>query len=416
MIRWKSLIFCWNSSRVGNAISDSSLIGVPSCFLRRAQDGEVDEIDAGVGFQQVAPGALAGVRLARDEQHAKLVAHAVDGNDGAVVDRGEFVFERRGFDLDDVLSGVRDRDLRVDGSAGRDGAAVEHFTVAPDGNLGRCRRGALVLDAIDDGLRLADDAEARRRHQHHAAVAFVAGAGDKRMDRRADAQRRDLGRDIVHASVGEHDCARHAVGRHVGQHGAQRREQPRAVGLAVGFAGFDEAHVETRDAAEPLGQQRARGLGLLEAVAEILARALVDHHRHDRGQRLAILARERRVRQRQHHHGESERRARPAAAPRKRQQSHEHDRNRDRHPQHIGRNQRREVDAETHVAFLLSQPFQQRRDVDLVGLVVAGERVHHDVDAGAERRSRAGAARPAPAAAWTGRRRGSPRRRRNRSR
>src|SRR5262245_40820938 len=32
----------------------------------------------------------------------------------------------------------------------------------------------------------------------------------------------------------------------------------------------------------------------------------------------------------------------------------------------------------------LSQPFEQRRNVDLVGLVVAGERVHHDVDAGAE--------------------------------
>src|SRR5262245_60100947 len=33
----------------------------------------------------------------------------------------------------------------------------------------------------------------------------------------------------------------------------------------------------------------------------------------------------------------------------------------------------------------LSQPFEQRRNVALVGLVVAGERVHHDVDAGAER-------------------------------
>ena len=32
MINWNSLIFCWNSSRVGNAINDSSLIGVPSCF------------------------------------------------------------------------------------------------------------------------------------------------------------------------------------------------------------------------------------------------------------------------------------------------------------------------------------------------------------------------------------------------
>src|SRR5215472_5720052 len=33
----------------------------------------------------------------------------------------------------------------------------------------------------------------------------------------------------------------------------------------------------------------------------------------------------------------------------------------------------------------LPQPLQQRRNVDLIGLVVAGERVHHDVDAGAER-------------------------------
>src|ERR1700704_7007169 len=38
----------------------------------------------------------------------------------------------------------------------------------------------------------------------------------------------------------------------------------------------------------------------------------------------------------------------------------------------------------TALSLLLSQPFQQRRNVDLVGLVVAGERVHHDVDAGAE--------------------------------
>src|SRR3954452_10542763 len=32
----------------------------------------------------------------------------------------------------------------------------------------------------------------------------------------------------------------------------------------------------------------------------------------------------------------------------------------------------------------LPEPFDQRRRVHLVGLVVAGERVHHDVDAGAE--------------------------------
>src|SRR6202022_5162258 len=36
------------------------------------------------------------------------------------------------------------------------------------------------------------------------------------------------------------------------------------------------------------------------------------------------------------------------------------------------------------IALLLPEPFDQRRRVHLVGLVVAGQRIHHDVDAGAE--------------------------------
>src|SRR5215510_9757682 len=44
----------------------------------------------------------------------------------------------------------------------------------------------------------------------------------------------------------------------------------------------------------------------------------------------------------------------------------------------------RGVNAILYCMALLPQPFDQRRRVHLVGLVVAGERVHHDVDAGAE--------------------------------
>ena len=168
------MIFCWNSSRVGNAISDSSLIGVPSCFSGGRRMVKCTRSTLASDFEQVAPGALAGMRLAGHQQHAQLVAHAVDRDHGAVVDRGELALQRRGLDLDDVRAGVRDRNLRVDGVAGRDGAAVQHLAVAADRDLGRRRPRALVLDAIDDGLRLADDAEARRRHQHDAAVALVA--------------------------------------------------------------------------------------------------------------------------------------------------------------------------------------------------------------------------------------------------
>src|SRR6266446_2945872 len=140
-------------------------------LFRRAQNREVHKIDAGVRLQKISPGALAGMRFAGNQQHAQFVTYAVDRHHGAVVDRRQLVFERRSFDFDDVRAGMRDRDLRVDGVARRDAAALQHLAVAADGDLGGRGPRALVLDAIDDGLRLANDAEARRRHQHHAAVA-----------------------------------------------------------------------------------------------------------------------------------------------------------------------------------------------------------------------------------------------------
>ena len=53
--------------------------------------------------------------------------------------------------------------------------------------------------------------------QHHAAVALVRLPGDQRMHRRGEAERRGLGRHVVHAAVGDQDRAGDAVGRHVGE-------------------------------------------------------------------------------------------------------------------------------------------------------------------------------------------------------
>ena len=58
--------------------------------------------------EEVAPGAPAGMRLAGYEQHAQLVAHAIDGNDRAIVDRCQLALKFRRFNLDDVRSGMRD--------------------------------------------------------------------------------------------------------------------------------------------------------------------------------------------------------------------------------------------------------------------------------------------------------------------
>ena len=68
----------------------------------------MDEVDRGVGFQQVAPGALAGMRLAGDQQHAQILADAVDQRDGAVVGVGQLAVGAVDRQLDDVAAGARE--------------------------------------------------------------------------------------------------------------------------------------------------------------------------------------------------------------------------------------------------------------------------------------------------------------------
>ena len=126
---------------------------------------------------------------------------------------------------------------------------------------------------------------------------------------------RGLGRHVVHAPVGDEDGAGDAVGRHVG-----RAPTPSAVNSRVPSVSPSAWPASTKRTSSPgmrpsrSASGGARRLGLLRAVAEILARALVDHHDGDRGQRLAVLARERRIGEREHE--QRERRARAPIAPR----------------------------------------------------------------------------------------------------
>ena len=131
------------------------------------------EIDRGIGLEQIAPGPLAGIRFAGDQKHAQLVAHAVDVDDGAVVDRRQLAGERRRFDLDDIRPAVRDRDIDTLRRADRNRARFHDLAVAADRHQRAPLVGALILHLIGDGLGLADDAEARRGNQGDPAVPLV---------------------------------------------------------------------------------------------------------------------------------------------------------------------------------------------------------------------------------------------------
>ena len=71
---------------------------------------------------------------------------------------------------------------------------------------------------------------------------------------------------------------------------------------------------------------RARGFGLLGAVVEFLARALVDDDDRDRGQRIAVLAGDRGIGERQHEQRDRDDAHIDAARLREHEQEREHDR------------------------------------------------------------------------------------------
>ena len=209
----------------------------------------MDEIDVGVGLQQVAPHALALMRLARHQQHAQLVAHAFDRDDRLAVAVGDLVLHRRDFELDDIRAGVVDRRLDLEvlpdfGVQRRDRLAVAAHR--------HRRRLALIVgidDARDDRLVLADDAEARRLDELDAPVALALVAGDEHMHRRVEAERARRGRDVVGVSVGEQHRAADPLRRRIGQRRAQRGEQLRAAVVEVARAASSTSRTSTLSSA-----------------------------------------------------------------------------------------------------------------------------------------------------------------------
>ena len=196
-------------------------------LVRRPQDGEVDEIDVGVGLQNVAPHPFARMRLAGHQQHAQLVAHAVDRHHRLVVDRGQFVGKFGDLQFENIVAGVIDRRGYFEPFADARLHRGDRLAVAAHGDFGRLAMIVAVEHAGDDGLALADDAEARRFNQLDAPVALALVAGDQHMQRRLEAERRGVGGSVVGNAVGDEDRAGHALGRRVGERFAQARKKAR---------------------------------------------------------------------------------------------------------------------------------------------------------------------------------------------
>ena len=82
---------------------------MPSCFSGGRRIVKWTKIDRRIGFQDIAPDTLAGVRLARDEEHPQTIAHAIDHDDGMIVVERQLARARLDRELENIGSAVVDR-------------------------------------------------------------------------------------------------------------------------------------------------------------------------------------------------------------------------------------------------------------------------------------------------------------------
>ncbi len=149
----------------------------------------MDEIDCGIGFQQIAPGALARVRFARDQKHAQIFANALHRHRHLVVGRCHFALQGINFNLDDMVAGMNDLDLSMGHIAGAHAQPVDQFAINLDADIEPGTAGnAQIIDAEGEGLAVADQAEARRGEEGDATVDFIVATGDQGMQGGAQAK------------------------------------------------------------------------------------------------------------------------------------------------------------------------------------------------------------------------------------
>src|SRR6266702_2607335 len=91
----------------------------------------MDQFDIGVGLEQIAPSALAGIGFARDEQHFQMVAHAVDHGYGLVVDQSQFAIHRLGVEFEHITAAMFEFHRDFDDLTGRRDDPRDDNAVAP---------------------------------------------------------------------------------------------------------------------------------------------------------------------------------------------------------------------------------------------------------------------------------------------
>ena len=268
-------------------------------LLGRAQDRKVHQVDRRVGLEQVAPHPQARIGLARDQQHAQPVAHAVDEEHLPVVARGQLAGQRLGLDLEHRLAGPVQLERHRARRAGLHAQLLAHLAVLAQGDGHRLARtfARQVVDAQGDLLLVAHHAVARHLLDQQPTVLLVALSGQQQVQRRVDAEALEVRRHVVDLAVGQDQDAREARAIDLGQGVAELLEQPRAALAVALHRGLDQ--LERVESFQGPAQLLHGLIDLRRPVADLLRGRAVDQQHRDVVERLPLLADHHRIGERQ---------------------------------------------------------------------------------------------------------------------
>ena len=214
MMRSNSLILRPKRSAVGKAISESSFAGVTSSFSGGRKIVKCTSSTLASARNRLRQLRSPGCGSPETSSTFSRIAHAFDRDAPLCCRAASVRRRRRDFEFDDILAAMLDAHGNVDDVArNRAVGCGSAFAVATHGDRDARHVAARIDDARADDLILADDAKARRLDEFDAAVALALMPGDKRMQRRLEAERLRLRRNVVDDAVGQKDRAADALRR-----------------------------------------------------------------------------------------------------------------------------------------------------------------------------------------------------------
>ena len=140
-------------------------------------------------------------------------------------------------------------------------------------------------------------------------------AGDERVERPAETERRRVAGNVVNDAVGDGDDPRDALARQVADGGGESSEKTRAVVLAA-ILDLDDAQIHAIDRGEALLHLGARRIRLPRPLGDRLRAGAIDDEHGRVAQLLAVLDDETRIGERHEQGREAERPPDRAAPPR----------------------------------------------------------------------------------------------------